>query len=470
MIFASLGLDWGNFQRGIQGAMASTRQLGSTMQQSSSGGMFGGLTSAISNISAMAVAMKVATFAATGLMDAIQFADDLVDLNAQTGVAVDKLMELQMAFELNGMKAENVQPVLAKMQKLIADAASGSAEAAAKFAAMGISIDEIQGLTADKQLMKIGEAIKRIENPAQRAAAAMEIFGKSGAKLLSVFGSGGKDDPGGMKEVRKMLGNQTALLLENAGVFARASDLLGLAGSKLRGFFVGMASEIVPQLMEVIDATAGIDLSSIGQAFGGAIAFWINYFENFGSTGDLIYNTMKLAFQGAINFLTQELSVMFATAAAEWKNVFSSEKDTQAAVRQAENEARAGAPTIDTTATENKIQAAMDAINASKEATAAAARKKYGTPDESLTGLDIARKAGAAMTGAPGMGDISSLQKIGGGASLLAGMQTNSPAYQSVKVQEEIRDYVIDLIETVKQGGQSYQISPNTGGGMILTA
>ena len=68
------------------------------------------------------------------------------------------------------------------------------------------------------------------------------------------------------------------------------------------------------------------------------------------------------------------------------------------------------------------------------------------------------------------MGDISSLQKIGGGASLLAGMQTNSPAYQSVKVQEEIRDYVIDLIETVKQGGQSYQISPNTGGGMTLTA
>jgi hypothetical protein len=49
-------------------------------------------------------------------------------------------------------------------------------------------------------------------------------------------------------------------------------------------------------------------------------------------------------------------------------------------------------------------------------------------------------------------------------------MQTNSPAYQSVKIQEDIRDYIKDLIQTVKEGGQSYQISPNVSGSMILTA
>lgn len=437
MIFASLGLDWANFQRGIQGAMASTRQLGSTMQQSSGEGMFGGLTSAISNLSAMAAAMKVATFAADGLMQAIQLGDDLVDLNAQTGVAVDKLMELQMAFELNGMKAEQVQPVLAKMQKLIAEAGSGSAEAAAKFAAMGISIDEIQGLTADEQLMKIGEAIKRIENPAQRAAAAMEIFGKSGAKLLSVFGSGGKDDPGGMQEVRKMLGNQTALLLENAGVFGKASDLLGLAGNKLRGFFVGVASEVVPQLMTVIEKSASLDFSKAGQIFGQRMAIALEIVSQIASIFDGLADRMPQIGNGlvlAIDAITAAISPLLGVFNALVK---------------------IGA----LTGFEEDVKAKQDA-----------ARKANETPDASPTGMDIAKKAGTAMTGAPGMGDISSLQKIGGGASLLAGMQTNSPAYQSVKVQEEIRDYVIDLIETVKQGGQSYQISPNTGGGMVLTA
>lgn len=411
--------------------MASTRQLGSTMQQSSGEGMFGGLTSAISNLSAMAVAMKVATFAADGLMQAIQLGDDLVDLNAQTGVAVDKLMELQMAFELNGMKAENVQPVLAKMQKLIAEAGSGSAEAAAKFAAMGISIEEIQGLSADEQLMKIGEAISRIQNPAQRAAAAMEIFGKSGAKLLSVFAAGG------MEEVRKLLGNQSALLVQNAGVFGKASDLLGLAGNKLRGFFVGVASEVVPQLMTVIEKSASLDFSKAGQIFGQRMAIALEIVSQIASIFDGLADKMPQIGNGlvlAIDAITAAVSPLLGVFNALVK---------------------IGA----LTGFEEDVKAKQDA-----------ARKANATPDESPTGMDIARKAGTAMTGAPGMGDISSLQKIGGGASLLAGMQTNSPAYQSVKVQEEIRDYVIDLIETVKQGGQSYQISPNTGGGMILTA
>jgi len=431
MIFASLGLDWGNFQRGIQGAMASTRQLGSTMQQSSSGGMFGGLTSAISNLSAMAVAMKVATFAADGLMQAIQLGDDLVDLNAQTGVAVDKLMELQMAFELNGMKAEQVQPVLAKMQKLIAEAGSGSAEAAAKFAAMGISIDEIQGLTADEQLMRIGEAISRIQNPAQRAAAAMEIFGKSGAKLLSVFAAGG------MEEVRKLLGKQSALLVQNAGVFGKASDLLGLAGNRLRGFFVGVASEIVPQLMTVIQKSASLDFSKAGQIFGQRMAVALEIVSRISSMFDNIASKIPQIGDGLVTVIDLLLLAIV--------------------------------PVIGIFNALVKI-GAFSGIEADVKAKQEAARNETPTPDASPTGMDIARKAGTAMTGAPGMGDISSLQKIGGGALLLAGMQTNSPAYQSVKVQEEIRDYVIDLIETVKQGGQSYQISPNTGGGMILTA
>ena len=431
MIFASLGLDWANFQRGIQGAMASTRQLGSTMQQSSGEGMFGGLTSAISNLSAMAVAMKVATFAADGLMQAIQLGDDLVDLNAQTGVAVDKLMELQMAFELNGMKAENVQPVLAKMQKLIAEAGSGSAEAAAKFAAMGISIEEIQGLSADEQLMKIGEAISRIQNPAQRAAAAMEIFGKSGAKLLSVFAAGG------MEEVRKLLGNQSALLVQNAGVFGKASDLLGLAGNKLRGFFVGVASEVVPQLMTVIEKSASLDFSKAGQIFGQRMAIALEIVSQIASIFDKLADKMPQIGNGLV------VAIDAITAAV--------------------------APLLGVFNALVKI-GALKGFEEDVKAKQDAARKANETPDASPTGMDIARKAGTAMTGAPGMGDISSLQKIGGGASLLAGMQTNSPAYQSVKVQEEIRDYVIDLIETVKQGGQSYQISPNTGGGMILTA
>lgn len=406
MITASLGLDWSNFQRGIQGAMSSMQQL---------------FTGA-SVFAALAVAARK-------FSEALQLGDDLVDLNAQTGVAIDKLMELQMAFDLNGMKADQVQPVLSKMQRLIAEAGSGSAEAAAKFAMMGISIADIQGLNADEQLIEIGKAITKIQNPAQRSAMAMEIFGKSGAKLLSVFAAGG------MEEVRKVLGNQSALLLQNAGVFAKASDILGLAGNKVRGFWVGVASEIMPQLMGVLEKSQTLDISRAGEMFGYRMAVAFEIVSKIGSAFDLVASkmgdagdTLVLSFNSAMNALGP-MTGMFNTLLN---------------------------------------MGAFKGIQADVKAKQEAARKENPTPDASPTGMDIIQKA---STGGPlGRMDVSSLQKVGGGSALLSGMQDNSPAYQSVRIQEDIRDYIKDLIQAVKEGSQDYQIAPNYSGGMVLTA
>jgi hypothetical protein len=434
MITASLGLDWSNFQSGIQGAISSIQML------SGGASIFGALT----------IAVK-------GFYDAIQFGDDLVDLNAQTGVAIDKLIELQMAFDLNGMKADQLQPVIAKMQRIIAEAGSGSAEAAAKFSMMGIQIADIQGLNADEQLMKIGEAIEKIQNPAQRSAMAMEIFGKSGAKLLSVFAAGG------MEEVRKVLGNQTALLLENAGVFGKASDILGLTGSKIRGFFVGIASEIVPQIMDVLEKSAKLDFSKIGQGIGAGVAFWINYFDNFGATGDLIYNTLKLAFANAINFFAEELAVNMAVSAAGLRNYFSSDEKKFKAMQEAEIQARTSGLVVDTTNLEKSIQATMDAINASKEANAAEARKKYATPGAAPTGMDILRKL--APTSMPQM-IASSAAKVGAlGGAVWGGEQDINVQRDILAVQQRIANSIDRFLQTAKPENNPYLsgVTPQLG-------
>lgn len=415
MIFASLGLDWSNFQRGMQSAMSSMRQL--------AGGA--------SIFAALSVAAR-------HFSEAIQLGDDLVDLNAQTGVAIDKLMELQMAFDLNGMKADQVQPVLSKMQRLIAEAGSGSAEAAAKFSMMGISIAEIQGLNADEQLKKIGEAITEIQNPAQRSAMAMEIFGKSGAKLLSVFAAGGMD------EVRRVLGNQAELLLQNAGVFGKASDILGLTGNKIRGFFVGMASEIVPPLMGLLQQAEKLDFSKIGAELGKEINMTFLFVKE-------IAIFMKSIADMVVNAFTKAAEILFAPAMLLGKLLGGD---------RGPSGYQEGAPETQ----DNYMTRGMAEIAKQQEE----ARKNNPTPGASPTGMDIIRKPG---TGGPlGMSDISSLQKVGGGSPLLSGMQDNFPAYQTMRIQEDIRDYMRDLINAVKQNGQDYQIAPNYGGGMVLSS
>jgi hypothetical protein len=195
-----------------------------------------------------------------------------------------------------------VQPVISKLQKNISEAATGNADAAKKFQQLGLAIKDIQGLSADKQLSAVGEAINKIENPAQRAAMSMELFGKSGAKLLTLFAAGGLD------EAQQTLGNQATLMAQNAGVFAKATDLLGAVGLKIQGLFVGLASQIVPPLMGVLNAVNKIDLSGIGAAFGGAIASAIVLFQNFDAVGNIILDSLMLAFKTAANFYYDQMT------------------------------------------------------------------------------------------------------------------------------------------------------------------
>jgi hypothetical protein len=419
-----IGADTSGFVSGINRAQTSMAGLGSMIQRVVGGAaVFGALTAA-----------------AKGFYSAMEAGGELVDLSGQTGVAIDKLMVLQMAFDQAGMKAGDVQPVLAKLQKNISEAASGSADAAAKFAQMGVQIEDIQGLSADEQLAKVGEAISKIQNPAQRSAMAMEVFGKSGAKLLSVFAAGG------MADVEENLGAQAKLMLKNAGVFDRASDVLGTAGSKVRGLFVGMAAQVMPQFTGLIDELNKIDLTGIGESLGDGIAVALELLER-------TLKMMKPAIK-ASEKLTQTQSTYGGQAFMGMGGMGGAGTALSAAVAAADEPQ----PTT----------SIFDQIRQDIEKKRSEARKKYATPDPGESGAGYIPKAGGG--GPIGMPDISSLQKVGGGSGLLFGGQDNSPAYQSVRIQEDIRDYIKDLIQTVKDGGQSYQISPNTSSGMVLIA
>jgi hypothetical protein len=446
-----IGADTSGFVSAVNRARTSMTGLGSAVQSATAPGMFSGLTSGLQGLLGGVGVMAALTGAARGLFSAMQEGGALVNLSMQTGVAVDRLMELQMAFDQAGMSAGDIQPVFAKLQKTIGEAGMGNKEAANKFKELGLSVQDMQGLSADQQFAAVGDAISKIENPTQRAAMAMKIFEDSGTKLLSVFSSGG------LKNAQENLGDQAALMAENAGLFKRVSDVLGTAGSKLQGLFVGMASAVVPQIIEVVDSLNSIDLSGIGKAFGDAISFWINYFKNFGTEGAIIYNTLKLAFMDAvnslneslqmtwgetyaglklafaeaINFLAVEMAVMFSKTAAKVKALFS-RGDADAAGAAAEKEVRARklpidteqlkkdldmskykvvTPLFDTTQTQANLEENKAKIDESTQKTAAAAREKYATPIPSATGAGFIPKMEEAK---PVGAIVSSMAKIGG--------------------------------------------------------
>ena len=118
--------------------------------------------------------------------------DALNKMSQRTGVSVEVLSELAYAAEQSGTDVETLEASLRKMQKQLVEAAGGSKSAVAALSALGLSVNDLGRLSPDAQFRLIAERLSQIRNPAQRAALAMEVFGKSGTQLLPLMADGAR--------------------------------------------------------------------------------------------------------------------------------------------------------------------------------------------------------------------------------------------------------------------------------------
>ena len=113
--------------------------------------------------------------------------DSTNKLSRSLGVTFGELQRIQLAADLSGASSEQLANAFTRAQLTIAKAAQGSPEAVRGLRSLGLAVNDLQGLSATQQFQAIATAITGIENPAQRAAAAVSIFGRSGAQLLPTF-------------------------------------------------------------------------------------------------------------------------------------------------------------------------------------------------------------------------------------------------------------------------------------------
>lgn len=254
----------------------------------------------------LAAAAAAATGLAVGVKSAIDLGGALSELSSRTGVAAGTLRVLQEAFQRSGLSADSVGQYVNKLQRAIVEAGTGTGPAAKAFQSLGLSVESLRGLSAAEQFQTIGQAIGALPDPAARAAAAMQIFGRSGGELLALF-----SNSGAMAEAARAVGAQADILTQNADMFDKASDILNGIGTKLQGFFVGVADTLVPALMPLLEAADGIDLSGMGQDLGNAIAFGLTIITS-GNLGNILSAQLKLSGAQFINLLVQGITGMAA--------------------------------------------------------------------------------------------------------------------------------------------------------------
>jgi len=214
---------------------------------------------------AIDAAFAVAQKTVQSFGDALNMGGRLAELSDRTGVAVDKVMLLERAFQNTGVGADSLGPILNKMQKAIVDAGDGSSKAADAFTKLGIPLSTLQDLSPDEQLRAIGKAIAGIPDPAERAAVSMEIFGKSGGALNQVFAN----MDGELETAKAQLGSLPEVMKAGAAQFDKISDNLTVIGGKFVEFAAGIIDKVKPALDAVTTALTRIDAAKIGQELAG---------------------------------------------------------------------------------------------------------------------------------------------------------------------------------------------------------
>lgn len=231
-------------------------------------GSFAGIGKSLATgISGAAVAGTAAAFAgiAASMKTAIDAGGELNDMMAQTGAAGKGLLVMQRAFKNAGLAAGDVAPALQRMQKALAGVNEEGQPTNAAFKKLGLSVADLTAMDPVAAFQKISEAIAAIAMPAQRTAVAMELFGKSGGKMLSVV-----TDASAFSAAAEQLGTLGDVLPEIAADADFVGDAVGTLDTKMQQLGAGVLQELMPALLEVAKTINTADFVSLGQDIGRA--------------------------------------------------------------------------------------------------------------------------------------------------------------------------------------------------------
>ena len=195
----------------------------------------------------------------TGAIDA---ADELAKLSQRAGVTVDVMGGLAFNADLAGVSLEQIGSASDKLNRTLAEAASGTQLSAEGFNLLGVAVVDAAGKTrqVDAVMADVADKFANFADGPEKTAIAVRLFGKAGAELIPLLNGGGAAIRENTEYYQRFSG-VTQELAERSEVFNDTMSKVQLIGSSLGN---NLASELLPALQAVAD-----ELLRISEAGGG---------------------------------------------------------------------------------------------------------------------------------------------------------------------------------------------------------
>lgn len=283
-----------NLSNRLQGFQGETASFTSKV-----GEMAKGFAAFAVPIAAVAGAFFGAKGAAQAFSDAIRIGGELNDLSARTGETAGELAVLQRAFQNAGSSGEAVGPMLNRLQRFMIEASEGGKTQIEAMEKLGLSYDELKEKSPSEQMQLLAARISEIDDPAQRSALAMQIFGRSGGELMPLLRAMGEE----LDTARAQLGSYPEAIDRANKALDAIGDNFGALATKVREFVTGALVDIAPTIARATDELAKMDFAAMGMRLSEALtnafdvfrALWQNPSQIIGLLGESLNATLRLA-------------------------------------------------------------------------------------------------------------------------------------------------------------------------------
>ena len=200
---------------------------------------------------------------AAAFRSSLDLGSELTHLSSETGVSVSNLLVLRQAFEDCGAPAGTLSTAIAMMNKALSGISETGQRTEKVFASLGLDLGQLRQMAPADAFSAIAGAVGSLQSPAERTAAAIAIFGRSGASLNRVFAN-----PDAIKQARDALGSMPSIMTTLSGTAESWQTSLGRVQTQIQGAVMGSMSSLLPVLDEIGKKMSSLDLTKLGVKIG----------------------------------------------------------------------------------------------------------------------------------------------------------------------------------------------------------
>lgn len=256
-LMAVLKLNKDSYDKGLGDAEKSAERTGSKLG-STLGTIAKGTAAAIAAVgTAVAAGTKALVSETTAVSE---YGDEVDKMSQKLGLSAQAYQEWDYVLKLSGTDMSSMSAGLKTLTNQIDAAKTGSSDAQAKFAALGISMEDLATMSREDVFKATINGFQGMADSTDRAALANDLFGKSGQNLAPLF-----NQTAAQTEEQIKLANEYGMVMGDDMVknSARFQDALLTAQKTMTGLKNKMLGELLPGFSSVVegfsDVVAGVE-------------------------------------------------------------------------------------------------------------------------------------------------------------------------------------------------------------------